>query len=97
MATMRLRTEVVELSDLNEKMRGIEGGTARVVASLMGWPLWGWPSSVVPDPRPAPQGSDPGRGVCQDNEPSMGTGKRSSALGKFAERSPRHGICLATV
>jgi hypothetical protein len=33
-ATMRLRTETLELSDLKVKMRGIESGMARIVLAL---------------------------------------------------------------
>ena len=44
-APMRLRTEIFELSDLNEKPGGSEDGIARVVLSFMGWP-----SSMVFDP-----------------------------------------------
>jgi hypothetical protein len=45
MAMMRLRTEILELSNFDEKKRDIEGGVSRVVLMLIG----------PPDPWPARQ------------------------------------------
>jgi hypothetical protein len=93
-ATIRLRTEIFELSDLNVSMRGIEGGMARVVLAVISASR---PATGSPHKWLRPRAYQDDRNIELINELGTATGKPPSAPGKFTGRSLRHGICLVTV